>query len=523
MIKFFSLNNNSIFFFKLIFFLFPFFLISGPLLPDLLTILVSIYFIIYCFLNKEVFFFKKNLVIFFLVFYLYININSFFGYLPLISFSSSFPYIRMILFSVFFAYLLTKIINLKKIIFFSFLFSYLILFIDSIIQLKTGTNILGYPIVTERIASLFRDKLVMGSYVSRTLPLLIAISYLENLKYENFLRILSICLAGALVFFSAERVSLFYYIITIALYLVLSANKKIFFFNGLFLASLFLALIFFKPSSIDRLFKHTLQQFKETNLYLFSERHEMHVITAYRMFLDKKFFGHGINSFRYLCDQDPYSTKDLIKKKNHKFSPIDGYYYLVQFLENNLNYSYAYFIKETEKLEFEKIYLFLQNSIILKDDDKILKALEILRSFEINNLVIIQSIKGKILDSIKSTSLVKKGDYIFSNSEFDNGCNTHPHNIHFQILAELGLFGYFFLLTFFFYLIFVFFKNLINLISKKSMNSKYNNNLCHIFIVFGLIQFLFPILPSGNFFNNWLSIFFYFNLGFLFNFIYYNK
>ena len=72
--------------------------------------------------------------------------------------------------------------------FFSFLFSYLILFIDSVIQLKTGQNILGYPTVINRIASLFRDKLVMGSYVSRTLPVLIAISYLVNFKYANFLR-----------------------------------------------------------------------------------------------------------------------------------------------------------------------------------------------------------------------------------------------------------------------------------------------------------------------------------------------
>jgi len=213
---------------KFFFFIFPFLLISGPFLPDLLVVLLSIYFIYYYF-NKKLFSLKNNLFFFFLVFYFYINFNSFFSYSPIVSFSTSLPYIRMIIFSIFLAHILTGIKNLKKIIFFSFLFSYLVLFIDSIIQLKTGQNILGYPIVTNRIASLFRDKLVMGSYVSRTLPILIAISYLEKFKQVNYLRAFVICLAGCLVFFSAERVSFFYLTMTIALYSFADQQKKFFY------------------------------------------------------------------------------------------------------------------------------------------------------------------------------------------------------------------------------------------------------------------------------------------------------
>jgi O-antigen ligase len=427
----------------------------------------------------------------------------------------------MILFSIFFSYLLTKIVNLKKIIFFSFLFSYLILLIDSIIQLKTGTNILGYPIVTERIASLFRDKLVMGSYVSRTLPILIAISYFENFKHVNFLRILCICLAGTLVFFSAERISLLYFIITVFLYLSVLPKKTFFFVNVGLLVSLFFVLIFFKPSSIDRLYKHTLNQFNEKNFYWFSERHEMQFVTAYRMFLDKKFFGHGINSFRYLCDKEPYSTRDLIKSNNKKFSPINGYYYLKEnFVDGK---TFIFFIEETKMLEFEKISQALEDSLISKNDSKILQANENLEIFKKNNLLMVWQIHPVIIDPIKSPSLIKKGDYIFSNSEFDNGCNTHPHSAHLQVLSELGLFGYFFLFIFFIYLIIIFIKNFINIFLKNYKNKKCNNNLYCIFIVVGLIQFLFPIVPSGNIFNNWLSIFFYFMLAFLFNILYYNK
>jgi hypothetical protein len=427
----------------------------------------------------------------------------------------------MILFSIFLAYLLSKIDNLKKIIFFSFLFSYLILFIDSIIQIKTGQNILGYPIVNNRIASLFGDKLVMGSYVSRTLPILLAISYLVNLYQVKFLRALLIFLAGGLVFFSAERISLFYFFMTVLLYLLLLPNKKIFFLYIIFLTILFSLLSFFKPSTIDRVLKHTLSQLDEKKGSWFSERHEMHFVTAYRMFLQNKFLGHGIKSFRYLCDQEPYSTRDLIEKNNRNYSPIDGYYYLkINFVDNR---SFVYYVLEDHKLEFEKISKTLDDAKTLKNESKIREAEKDFYLFEKNNSIISINFNSKILYSIKSSSKVSKGDYVFSNNDFANGCNTHPHSFHLQILSELGLLGYVFLFSFFIYLIFISLKNFINVVFKKVKNVERNYNLYKIFILLPLIQHLFPIIPSGNFFNNWLSIFFYFELAFLLNFLYYNK
>ena len=427
----------------------------------------------------------------------------------------------MILFSIFLAYLLSKIDNLKKIIFFSFLFSYLILFIDSIIQINTGQNILGYPIVTNRIASLFGDKLVMGSYVSRTLPILLAISYLINLHQVKFLRVLLIFLGGSLVFFSAERVSLFYFFMTVLLYLLLLPNKKQVFFYITFLTILFSLLSFYKPSTIERVLKHTLSQLDEKKGSWFSERHEMHFVTAYRMFLQNKFLGHGIKSFRYLCDQEPYSTRDLIENNNRNYSPIDGYYYLKINFVNDKNF--VYYVLKDHKVEFEKISKTLEDAKILKNESIIREAEKSFYLFEKNNQIISINFNNQILYSIKSSSKVSKGDYVFSNSDFLNGCNTHPHSFHLQILSELGLLGYVFLFSFFVYLIFIFLKNLINVIFKKDKNAERNYNLYKIFIVLALIQHLFPVIPSGNFFNNWLSVFFYFQLAFLLNFHYYKK
>ena len=51
--------------------------------------------------------------------------------------------------------------------------------------------------------------------------------------------------------------------------------------------------------------------------------------------------------------------------------------------------------------------------------------------------------------------------YFEENIKFSNyRCNTHPHQIHFELLSEHGLVGYLFL----FYILFIFFKkNLMHL------------------------------------------------------------
>jgi O-antigen ligase len=517
-----KVKNFRVISFKLLFSIFPLLLISGPFLSDLLVVILALYSIFYYYLNNDFFFLKKKLIFFFFIFYFYININSLFSYSPVISFSTSLPYIRMILFSIFLAYLLLKVENLKKIIFYSFLFSYLILFIDSIIQLKTGQNIFGYPINVEgRVGSLFREKLVMGSYVSRTLPVLIAISYFINLKQVIFLRALLLFLAACLVFLSTERIAMFYFIMTFLLYIILMPNKKQAFLYVAALIILFLVLNSFKPSTYARLVKQTQFQFNEKKGSFFSERHEMHFITAYRMFLEKKIFGHGIKSFRYLCNQEPYSTRDLLISNNRNYSPVDGYFYITEHVSRP--YIIANYLLDSQILEFTKIYKNYQNARILNDELKMQKYENDLNSFKKNNSIVSFEVPLPILETKMSPSKVNKGDYTFAANEFGNGCNTHPHNSHLQFLSELGLFGYVFLFVFFIYLTFLFLKKFIYIFLKKEKIIKINYNLYQIFIILGLIQHLFPIIPSGNIFNNWVSIFFYFNLAFLLNFQPYDK
>ena len=93
-------------------------------------------------------------------------------------------------------------------------------------------------------------------------------------------------------------------------------------------------------------------------------------------------------------------------------------------------------------------------------------------------------------------------------------CTSHPHNTVLQILSEIGLVGLFFyivLLTW----IFIFYIKIINkkFINNKKLSSNENFNILYYT---ALIIGFFPIITSGNFFNNWLSYFYYLPFAFIF-------
>ena len=86
-------------------------------------------------------------------------------------------------------------------------------------------------------------------------------------------------------------------------------------------------------------------------------------------------------------------------------------------------------------------------------------------------------------------------------------CSTHPHNLLIQIISELGLIG----LAFYIFAGGVVLFSFIKLLTKKKFSEEY---LSFYIITLGLIINFFPFIPGGNFFNNWISIILYYNIGF---------
>jgi O-antigen ligase len=91
-----------------------------------------------------------------------------------------------------------------------------------------------------------------------------------------------------------------------------------------------------------------------------------------------------------------------------------------------------------------------------------------------------------------------------------NSCSTHPHNTYIQILSEIGIIGFLFLMI----IIFYFCKYIIKHLYLK-FNGKYHFNDFEICILSGITIYLWPFVPTGNVFSNWLNIIMILNLPFL--------
>jgi O-antigen ligase len=95
-----------------------------------------------------------------------------------------------------------------------------------------------------------------------------------------------------------------------------------------------------------------------------------------------------------------------------------------------------------------------------------------------------------------------------------DGCSTHPHNIYVQILGETGLIGLLFLLFAFFY---IYSKLISGLLKIRKINKNFEKK---IFFYVPIAVYLFPFMPTGNFFNSWVNIMVYLPMGFLLKEVY---
>ena len=321
------LKNIKIQFF-FIFCLIPVALVSGPFLSDF--IIVS--FIFLFLFKKNIFFSDKFLIIedkiliILIILWVIFILSSIFSQYSLFSLKSSFFFLRWILFALIAGNLIYY--HKDKIdLFFKFLLlTLLIVSIDGLIQYIFGQNILGFEKVTRnRLSGFFNDELVLGSYLSKLYPLLLA-SYFFcfkklKKKWHIILFITSACIT-LVIYLSAERASFYHHVLFLAL-LLLVFNYKKSKIKIIFLCCLVIITIFFLGINDHKKFKRLSYPIKNfiNKGSIFSDQHLAHFYSATKMFLDNKLIGVGPRLFRVLCADKRYNLDNI---ENHNIKKFEN-------------------------------------------------------------------------------------------------------------------------------------------------------------------------------------------------------
>ena len=405
----------------------PFFLITGPFLPDFAISLSAIFFLV-IFLNTKIKQnYNKTLIFFFFVINCYLVINSIFSQYTQNSLSASLFFFRFFIFLLCIYYLFFFFKSFKNLFFVSLITSFTILIIDSIFQYFVGYNLLGYSYDKsnhlERLSSFFGDEKILGNYITKLYPLLFfLLIYNTLLKNNHKLLIFYVItfLSLVIVILSGERTSLVIislFIFCSIIFIKWQRSQRL-----IMLLIFFVTIIFMYFNNIqfyDRI-KITLDKthgiLADKGLRIYTPTHQSYILSATKMFVDNKFFGVGPKNFRKYCNHDKYI---ITYKQRLELSGIDNF-----------------------------------------------------------------------------------DDYNTETLNSNVSCSTHPHNMHVQLLSEVGLIGYLPILYFILYILKDLFFNFRNL-----------SDGYRIFMFSNLI-FLFPIFPSSNFFSNYNTLFIFINISF---------
>ena len=349
--------------------LFPLFLLLGPLISEVFLISIIFFSLFLIIKEKKYDFYLNKFAIFFLLFYLstlYSTISNFYNF----DYSKGgLFFLRIPLFALSIWFVLDRynIFNKKIILFFVILF--LAIIFDSLVQYYFDKNLLGYEVLNKsRISSFFRDEFILGSFLTRLIPIFLIYLIMEGLINDKKIQksyLLLISFACLIIYLSGERTAfglliLFFF----TLFFMVKLLRKFILYLIIIFTVLAIILPSLKPSyrtdPVERIFQKSFNQIigkekKEqehkkkifNKFYIFSHDHHGHYLLSYKIFKDHMIIGTGIKGFRYLCRNKIYILENNDGCSTH---PHNTY---VQILVSNgligfslLIFSFFYFVRE---------------------------------------------------------------------------------------------------------------------------------------------------------------------------------
>ena len=312
--NFFPPKKNILSFYLLIFF--PVFLILG-------NFFINFFYIAFTFLailnlkNSQKFY-KSYIFYLLILFLIYLSTNLFFS----INLNNSFPrfikFILIIFFIIEFQNLMqNKDLSFEKVLSYWTLI-FLIVSFDIIFESIVGINILGfYTLMPGRIASFFKDELVVGIFYNFMSLLILA--FFQNRKSSSFIILILSVLIILISFTIGERANFIKLLISITLFLFFVL--KINFFKKIGIYSLIFILLGIIVSKNEDLKYRYYDQIKVIyssdgfSKYFKQSQYGAHQDAAYKIFKSNKFFGVGLKNFREESKREIY--------KNSKFKKTD--------------------------------------------------------------------------------------------------------------------------------------------------------------------------------------------------------
>ena len=320
---------------------FPFSLVTGPLIPELILLISIILFFILIYETNNFNFLINDFSKIFLIFYLLIVIRSFFADESLSSLKNTLFYFRFLIFALIIKYLILNNAKFINYLIISFTIMLSIISIDAIIEYIVGSHWLFDKTTysenhNNRISGLFDEEYIIGGFILAFFPstLLLINDHLKSDKRNKiFFIIILFIVFTTLVVISGERASLakmvllFIFIIFFTRIFGKLRGKLIAIILMISFISVF---IISQPKLNERLIYHTVDlilqnkdqkkidrnlsiyeyfksvDLKNLNFAYYSDEHRDHAIISINMFKDKFIFGHGVKMFRFSCSKNEY-------------------------------------------------------------------------------------------------------------------------------------------------------------------------------------------------------------------------